>query len=167
LPVAVRGGAAMRAEEARGVGLGVLEWDRATAAKKAQQQQVPAEPAPALEVAPAAPAQGGLLLHQPLRAGQVVYAEGCDAIALAAVNTGAELIADGNVHVYSALRGRALAGANGNDQARIFCQKLEAELISIAGVYVSADDLPADKRGKAVQISLRDGSLVIAELAAR
>jgi septum site-determining protein MinC len=109
-----------------------------------------------------------LVLGQPLRSGQIVYAdEGRDAIALAAVNQGAELIADGNIHVYSSLRGRALAGARGNDQARIFCQRLEAELISIAGVYVNADELPKDKLGKPAQISLRDGSLVISELATR
>ena len=101
-------------------------------------------------------------------AGQIVVAdEGRDAIALAAVNQGAELIADGNIHVYAALRGRALAGARGNDQARIFCQRLEAELISIAGVYVSADELPKDKLGKPAQIYLRDGSLVISDLTAR
>ena len=108
-----------------------------------------------------------LTLTQPLRAGQIVYAKNRDAIALAAVNSGAELIADGNVHVYAALRGRALAGAGGNEQARIFCQKLEADLVSIAGVYLSKDALPADKLGKAVQIALRDCDLLITELTAR
>jgi septum site-determining protein MinC len=96
-----------------------------------------------------------------------MYAQGRDAIALAAVNSGAELIADGNIHVYGPLRGRALAGARGNEQARIFCSKLEADLVSVAGVYMSADQLPQDKRGKAVQIFLEDGELVIAELAIR
>jgi septum site-determining protein MinC len=108
-----------------------------------------------------------LTLTQPLRAGQILYAKGRDAIALAAVNTGAELIADGNIHVYGALRGRALAGARGNEQARIFCSKLEADLISIAGVYLSAEALPQDKRGKPVQIFLEDGELVFAELPGR
>lgn len=163
VPVAVRGGAKGRLEEARAAGLGILEWDRSGPAKKA-----PRETGPAADPEPRAgqPAayQGSLMLQQPLRAGQIVYAEGADAIVLAAVNTGAELIADGNVHVYGALRGRALAGARGNDQARIFCQKLEAELISVAGVYVSADDIPADKRGKPAQIYLRDGNLVIIDL---
>ena len=106
-----------------------------------------------------------LTLSQPLRAGQIVYAKQRDAIALAAVNAGAELIADGNVHVYGPLRGRALAGAGGNEHARIYCQKLEADLVSIAGVYLSKDALPADKLGKAVQIALRDGDLLISELA--
>ena len=177
VPVAIRGGVSARIEEARGLGLGVLEWDRASAAKKqtaapeATIQQPPARVAPA-SAAPPAPAQNkeapALVLSQPLRSGQIVVAdEGRDAIALAAVNQGAELIADGNIHVYAALRGRALAGARGNDQARIFCQRLEAELISIAGVYVSADELPKDKLGKPAQIYLRDGSLVISDLTAR
>ncbi|HEX4352954.1 MAG TPA: septum site-determining protein MinC [Polyangiales bacterium] len=166
IPVAVRSGAPGRIEEARAAGIGVLEWDRSGPAKKPRASQDNASesvPAPAQTLE----AQGSLTLLQPLRAGQIVYAEGADAIALAAVNTGAELIADGNVHVYAPLRGRALAGARGNDNARIFCQKLEAELVSIAGVYVTSDDLPADKLGKPVQIALRDGSLVITELNTR
>jgi septum site-determining protein MinC len=111
--------------------------------------------------------QAALMLTQPLRAGQIVYAEGRDVVALAPVNPGAELIADGNVHVYAALRGRALAGARGDEQARIFCQKLEADLISIAGVYLSSDELPEDKRGKAVQVQLHEGELLISELPQR
>ncbi|HET8934284.1 MAG TPA: septum site-determining protein MinC [Polyangiales bacterium] len=184
VPVAIRGGVPGRVEEARSLGLGVLEWDRASAAKKTptagntetpkpptatarMTSSTPPAPPPAAPAAPAEPAVA-LVLSQPLRSGQIVYAdEGRDAIALAAVNQGAELIADGNIHVYSTLRGRALAGARGNDQARIFCQRLEPELISIAGVYVNADELPKDKLGKPAQISLRDGSLVISELATR
>jgi septum site-determining protein MinC len=179
VPVAIRGGVPARIEEARTLGLGVLEWDRASAAKKSQRDaSMPeAQITPATRVAPSNPPppaaeQSGppiaLVLSQPLRAGQIVYADAHrDAIALAAVNTGAELIADGNIHIYATLRGRALAGAGGNDQARIFCQRLEAELISIAGVYVSADELPRDKIGKPVQISQREGSLVITELPTR
>jgi septum site-determining protein MinC len=183
VPVAIRGGIPGRVEEARTLGLGVLEWDRASAAKKAPSAEAPKQPtanarmtssAPAApqpaaaKPAPNEPPPPSLVLSQPLRSGQIVYAdEGRDAIALAAVNQGAELIADGNIHVYSTLRGRALAGARGNDQARIFCQRLEAELISIAGVYVNADELPKDKLGKPAQIFLRDGSLVISELATR
>jgi septum site-determining protein MinC len=188
VPVAIRGGIPGRVEEARVLGLGVLEWDRASAAKKAPAangEAAPKQPtanarmtsaAPAAPTPPPAaakpvanePPPPSLVLSQPLRSGQIIYAdEGRDAIALAAVNQGAELIADGNIHVYSTLRGRALAGARGNDGARIFCQRLEAELISIAGVYVNADELPKDKLGKPAQIFLRDGSLVISELAAR
>jgi septum site-determining protein MinC len=137
----------------------------AVAPAPAASTPAPAEPAPAASAH--ASAQFALTLTQPLRAGQIVYAEARDAIALAAVNSGAELIADGNIHVYGPLRGRALAGAGGNEQARIYCQKLEADLVSIAGVYVSKDALPADKLGKAVQIFLQGGDLVITELAAR
>jgi len=189
VPVAIRGGVPGRVEEARVLGLGVLEWDRASAARKMQPgsgpEAEPAKPTATARVTSSAPAAPpppppaaaaptsqeiapALVLSQPLRSGQIVYAdEGRDAIALAAVNQGAELIADGNIHVYSSLRGRALAGARGNDQARIFCQRLEADLISIAGVYANADELPKDKLGKPAQISLRDGSLVISELATR
>ena len=186
VPVAIRGGIPGRVEEARTLGLGVLEWDRAGAAKKAPtaanseapkqptanarmtSSTPPAPPPAAAKPVANEPPPPSLVLSQPLRSGQIVYADdGRDAIALAAVNQGAELIADGNIHVYSTLRGRALAGARGNDGARIFCQRLEAELISIAGVYVNADELPKDKLGKPAQIFLRDGSLVISELAAR
>ena len=71
---------------------------------------------------------------------------------------------DDALHVYATLRGRALAGARGNEQARIFCMKLEADLISIAGVYLTADEIPKDKVGKAVQVIMRDGELVLSEL---
>jgi septum site-determining protein MinC len=107
------------------------------------------------------------MLTQPLRAGQIVHAENRDAIALAAINSGAELLADGNIHVYAPLRGRAIAGARGDEHARIFCQKLEADLVAIAGVYLSADELPEDKVGKAVQIALQGGELVLTELSVR
>jgi septum site-determining protein MinC len=130
--------------------------------KTASEQRQSAASAPAR--APAGETFNALMLTQPLRGGQIVHATQRDAIALAAVNAGAELIADGNIHVYATLRGRALAGARGNEDARIFCQRLEADLISIAGVYLSADEIPADKVGKAVQISLHNGELLLSEL---
>jgi septum site-determining protein MinC len=119
------------------------------------------------QVAPATsePARSAALtLQQPIRGGQVIYAENADAIALSSVNAGGELIADGNVHIYGALRGRALAGAHGDANARIFCHSLEAELLSIAGVYLSADELPDARRGKPAQVYLDGESLVITEL---
>ena len=121
-------------------------------------------PPPATASSSPPPMQFALTLTQPLRAGQVVYAEGRDAVALAAVHAGAELMADGNIHVYGPLRGRALAGASGSEDARIFCQRLDADLISIAGVYLHSDALPADKRGKPVQVSLQNGQLVLTDL---
>ncbi|MBC7861155.1 MAG: septum site-determining protein MinC, partial [Burkholderiaceae bacterium] len=91
-------------------------------------------PAPAASVAPA-PAPSAMIIDTPVRAGQRIYARGCDLIIMATVNNGAEIIADGSIHVYSSLQGRALAGASGNAGARIFALSMKPELVSIAGVY--------------------------------
>ena len=104
------------------------------------------------------------MFRAPLRSGQVVYAERCDAVVLAHVNPGAEIIADGNIHVYGALRGRALAGAHGNEEARIFCKSLEADLVAIAGCYLRSDEIPEARRGRPAQIYLEKDHLVIADL---
>jgi septum site-determining protein MinC len=102
-------------------------------------------------------------VDRPLRSGQQVYAKGADLVVLAAVNHGAEVIADGSIHVYAPLRGKAIAGARGNAQARIFAQQLEAELIAIAGIYrTSENPLPDNVRGKAAQVRL-DGEKLIME----
>lgn len=116
----------------------------------------PAEaPAPAAppEAAPAAP-KPTLVVRELVRAGQVVYAQGTDLIVLAAVNAGAQLMADGHIHVYGALRGRAVAGVRGAKDARVFCQRLEAELVGVDVAYVLADDLPAALFGKPAQVFL-------------
>lgn len=81
------------------------------------------------------------VISQPIRSGQQIYAKNCDLVILAAVSHGAEIIADGDIHVYGALRGRAIAGAAGDIGARIFCQKLEAELVCIAGHYKLQEDI--------------------------
>jgi septum site-determining protein MinC len=81
-----------------------------------------------------------MIIDTPVRAGQRVYAHGCDLIVTAAVNNGAELIADGSIHVYAPLRGRALAGASGDSDARIFAMIMEPELVSIAGYYRTFED---------------------------
>lgn len=177
VPVAVSGLPAGRAQEAQQAGLGIMD---ASGAKKltrrAPQERAQSDSTPAANKAGAAPQQppqpaydpaSTLTLTQPLRSGQIVYADGRDAIALAGVNPGAELIADGNIHIYSALRGRAMAGARGNTDARIYCHKFEADLVAIAGVYLSADELPKQHRGKAVQVWLQDGELAFAELISR
>jgi len=105
------------------------------------------------------------LITDPVRSGQQVYAENSDLIVLAPVSSGAELIADGCIHIYGALRGRAIAGATGNPQARIFCKKLEADLVAIAGVYMVADQMPSKLQGKSVQIRLgEDGNIMIEAL---
>jgi septum site-determining protein MinC len=100
-----------------------------------------------------------------VRSGQQLYAENRDLSLLATVGAGAEVIADGSIHVYGALRGRALAGARGDAKARIFCREFHAELVAIAGHYRVMDDIPADLRGKAVQIWLENEQLHIAALA--
>jgi len=95
-----------------------------------------------------------LVVQQTVRSGQIVYAQGTDLIVLASVNPGAQLLADGNIHVYAALRGRAVAGARGEKSARIFCQHLEAELVGIDTAYLTADDLPRAHLRKSAQVSL-------------
>ena len=100
----------------------------------------------------------------PVRSGQQVYAENRDLTVLTTVGAGAEVIADGSVHIYGALRGRALAGAQGNEKARIFCRAFHAELVAIAGNYKVLEELPKELRGKAVQIWLDNQELRIAAL---
>ena len=112
-----------------------------------------AQPAPLQPMA--AIAQGALIIDKPLRSGQQVYARGRDLVVLAMVNQGAEVIADGNIHVYAPLRGKAMAGARGNTDARIFSLALDAELLSIAGVYrTSETPLPASVHGQPTQVRL-------------
>ena len=103
-----------------------------------------------------------ITITKPVRAGSQVYAQGGDLTITAAVNTGAECIADGNIHIYGPLRGKAIAGAQGNEQARIFCQKLDAELICIAGHYLVREhfDIPKTKKPM-LQIYLSDNKLKI------
>jgi septum site-determining protein MinC len=131
--------------------------------RRAMPQQVATEPvqaAPVPEPRVPLPVQAisTLVIDKPLRSGQQVYAKGGDLIVLAMVNPGAEVIADGNIHVYAPLRGKAIAGARGNTQARIFAQCMEPELVSIAGVYRTTDkELAADVRGRPAQVFLQTG----------
>src|SRR3984893_16049632 len=119
-------------------------------------------PAPAPGPAPARPSRAApRLVTEPVRSGTQIYARGTDLVVTAAVSPGAELVADGNIHVYGALRGRAMAGASGDVEARIFCSRLEAELVSIAGRYLVSEQLPAEQRGFPVQIVLVDDQLTI------
>ncbi len=126
--------------------------------------QAPAEPAKPKAVAATEAAQvvvrevpgpGTMVIDKPVRSGQKIYARGSDLVVLAMVNQGGEVVADGNIHVYAPLRGKAMAGARGNGDARIFSLCLEPELISIAGVYrTSENPLPADVAGKPAQVRL-------------
>jgi septum site-determining protein MinC len=120
-------------------------------------------PPPAVGPVPApSPARAAArIVAEPVRSGTQIYARGGDLIVIAAVSPGAEVMADGNIHVYGVLRGRALAGAAGDTDARIFCTRLEAELVSIAGRYLVSEQLPAEYQGGAVQIALLDDRLTI------
>ena len=116
----------------------------------------------AAEPPPVAAASGkALLVTQPVRSGTQLYARGGDLVVAASVSPGAEIVADGNIHVYGALRGRALAGASGDRDARIFCTRLEAELVSIAGRYLVSEQLPPEQHGAPVQIALVDDVLTV------
>jgi septum site-determining protein MinC len=96
-----------------------------------------------------------MIVDTPVRAGQRIYARGADLVITAAVNNGAEVIADGSIHIYAPLRGRALAGASGNTEARIFTLSMEAELVSIAGMYRTFEDgFPAEQKKQATQVKL-------------
>jgi len=154
LPLGVRGLRQARVQEAQHLGLPPLGGP---SVRRRGGEGRSAEPAPAI-------AGSTLTLQQPLRGGRVAYAKGGDAIVLSSVNAGGELIADGNIHVYGALRGRALAGAHGDESARIFCQSLEAELLAVAGVYLRADELPEARLRKPAQIYREGESLVVAAL---
>lgn len=133
-------------------------------------EEAPAAPQPEDNASPAAatPAEPaiscGRVITDPIRSGQQVYARGGDLVVLAPVSAGAELLADGHIHVYGPLRGRALAGVRGNTEARIICQSLEAELVSIAGHYKTAEDLRKAHWKQALQVSLDGDSLKITEL---
>ncbi|MGH8171594.1 MAG: septum site-determining protein MinC [Rhodanobacteraceae bacterium] len=109
----------------------------------------------------------GLIHDKPVRSGQQVYARGRDLILTKLVANGAEVIADGSIHVYGALRGRALAGAQGDASARIYCQEFHAELVSIAGQYRVFEDMPQELRGKPVQAWLDGDRLMLARLGTR
>jgi len=176
------GGSEQQRQAARGCGLGL--FPEARAARKIAEPEpeiVPAvvvaevapEPVPevvtsvAIEEAAAAfpTRRPTLVIDKPVRTGQRIHAEGGDLVVLAIVNAGAELIADGDIHVYAPLRGRALAGARGDTGARIFAQCMEAELVSIAGYFqVFEDGIPAPLRGKSVQVFLDGEQVTLAAL---
>lgn len=158
VPLAVRGGQPAQMAAAVEAGLVAAPDARVSAA-------APPPPAPSRSKAPAAapeappaPAPGALVIDKPLRSGQQIYARGRDLVVLAMVNAGAEVIADGHIHVYAPLRGKAMAGARGNTDARIFALSLEPELLSIAGIYrTSENPLPEGVWGKPTQVRLVPG----------
>jgi septum site-determining protein MinC len=175
LPVALAYGTREIEDLSIALGLPLLakfraQYERADGAPAEAPQPAPrasakAEPKPEPVSAPPPSANApGLMQAAPVRSGQQVYAENCDLTVLTTVGAGAEVIADGSIHIYGALRGRALAGAQGNEKARIFCREFHAELVAVAGHYKVLEDIPKDLRGKAVQVWLDQGQLRIAAL---
>lgn len=163
MPVAIRGANAACMQAAQELGLCQAEPEMRRPVPKTAP---PPEPMPVQvqevvrEVVREVPGPGTLVVDKPLRSGQKVYARGGDLVVLAPVNPGAEVAADGNIHVYSTLRGKAMAGARGNVNARIFALSLDPELVSVAGIYrTSENPLPADVRGKSAQVRLSTDGL--------
>jgi septum site-determining protein MinC len=153
-PVAVAGGSAEQMAAALEAGLSEAPEPGPSPAPRVERVEV------VREVVRGVPT---MVIDRPLRSGQQAYAKGGDLIVLASVNFGAEVIADGHVHVYAPLRGKAVAGNRGNTEARIFTTCLEPELIAIAGVYRTTDTaLPADVAGKPAQVRL-DGQTLVME----
>lgn len=172
LPVGLAYGDSATDELAQRLGLPLIAKFRAAYerpasrdAANAKEPQATASP----ETPAATPTSGtaptvALQHRQPVRTGQQVYAQGSDLVVVGAVANGAEVLADGNIHVYGALRGRAFAGALGDTGTRIFCSEFRAEIVSIAGHYRVFEELPKDFAGRAVQIWLDAGKLQIATL---
>lgn len=156
-PLAVRGGTLEQTRLA--VAAGLTPAPDATvqrAAPAVVPTEIVATPEPA--VVQAAPAPGALVIDKPLRSGQQVYARGRDLVVMAMVNPGAEVIADGHIHVYAPLRGKAIAGARGNADARIFALSMAPELMSIAGIYRTSEvALPESVQGRTAQVRLVPG----------
>ncbi|WP_159911357.1 septum site-determining protein MinC [Pantoea sp. 18069] len=160
-PVAVRGGSEAQVRDAVAAGLSLAPDAQTARPAPAEVHEVIREVEVVREVP--APMADAMVIDKPLRSGQQVYARGTDLVVLAVVSYGAEVIADGNVHVYAPLRGRAIAGARGNTSARIFSTCMEPQLLSIAGMYRTTDtELPPEVVGKPAQVRL-DGEKIIVE----
>lgn len=166
VPVAVKGGSQAQLQAALAAGLS----EAADGPAAAPRVEVAGAPEVVLtevihEVQVPTPAAATLVIDRPLRSGQQVYARGGDLVLLDVVNFGAEVIADGSIHVYAPLRGRAIAGARGNTAARIYATCLEAQLVAIAGTYRTAEiALPEDVRSKPAQVRLDGDRLVVEAL---
>lgn len=171
-PVAVRGAPhEMEAEIlAHGLSIDTLAKPRQEAAPEEAAEPEPATAAPVSPEPPppAAPVSApAMIIDTPVRAGQRIYARGADLVVMAVVNPGAELIADGCIHVYAPLRGRALAGASGDASARIFALSMEAELVSIAGMYRTFESgLPPELSKKPAQVRLAGDRIDVSSIRA-
>ncbi|MCP5304217.1 MAG: septum site-determining protein MinC [Chromatiaceae bacterium] len=149
IPVGVRGGSEEQKAQALALELAVMP-----AGRKVSTPQAPAAPREAAQ-----PTSRTLIVDKPVRSGQRIYADAGDLVLLAGVSSGAEIMADGHIHAYGPLRGRAMAGVSGDAGARIFCRELGAELVSIAGRYRVSENLESRFLGRSVQISLSGDAL--------
>ena len=147
------------------------QYEPVSGTSQATAPQIPTEIAPATSSTapttpkPVEPKSGlGLVHASPVRSGQQVYADNRDLTVVSTVGAGAEVIADGSIHIYGPLRGRALAGAQGDESARIFCREFHAELVAVAGHYKVLEDIPEELRGRPVQVWLDQGQLKLAAL---
>lgn len=161
VPVGVRQGSAEQQQAAVEAGLAVLRGGSVQEAVAAESKDKKTGEVVKQVVVPSK----ALVIDQPVRSGQQIYAQGGDLIVLAPVNAGAEVIADGNIHIYAPLRGRALAGVLGDASARIIVQSMEAELVSIAGHYqIFEERLPDELFGKSAQVYLQEMALTLVPL---
>jgi septum site-determining protein MinC len=166
LPIGIRGGNLQQNKKALELLIPVysIHSGSTSAESKKQKTIAPAPvPEPKTDTIADTDVTATTLITQPIRSGQRIYATG-DLVILSQVSAGAEIMAEGNIHVYNILRGRALAGVQGNTDARIFCFDLQAELISIAGNYKVSEDLDETVRNKPVQIFLQDQALIIKDI---
>ena len=173
---AVKGGDEDVKRLARNASLAWIPSHAAKAATAPSAQEAPETPAPhsdeatttaqpqAAPESPSGESRPGRIITQPVRSGQQVYAPEGDLIIMAPVGAGAEVLAAGHIHVYGPLRGRALAGVHGDTDARIFCQSLEAELVSVAGHYKISEDLQDSCWKQAAEVRFRDDSLAVRPL---
>jgi len=158
LPIGLRGGNKQQNKQALDLLIPIYSVNNVATVEDPQKQQTP-NPTPETVIRDTST----MLITQPIRSGQRIYATG-DLIIMAQVSSGAEIMAEGNIHVYNTLRGRASAGIQGNTDARIFCFDLQAELISVAGNYKVSEDIEASVRNKPVQIYLQNQALIIQDL---
>lgn len=165
VPVGIQNGSEALNQKAIAAGFSVLSAGRQMADRTpAETPARTAESTPAEAEPPVTGNGQSLVVTEPVRSGRQLYAHQGDLVVMAPVSRGAELLADGHIHVYGPLRGRALAGVNGDPAARIFCQSLDAELISIAGYWRVREDMGEDLIGKPAQIRLEGERIVIEPL---
>lgn len=164
--VGISGGNQQQKDQAKQQGLAVLAYSEDkkslnTEAQDTKQQTIKAPEIPAVETLPLQPAK---TVRGNIRSGQQVYAKNTDLVIIGSVSHGAEVIADGDIHVYGTLRGKAIAGAKGNTTAKIYCQNLQADLVSISGNYMISENLHSQNWQKAALIELIQEKLIINEL---